>query len=342
MGEQSSMAGKQAAHVADTAAPASESLLVSLILSLGESADGTPTLSQPDSYNLAQLHNALPDGDLAVPHVLISLALEGEQFLEFDAWKSWMQARPEFAKCTEIEGIYKSHSTLLILSVAVVIWDWLPDDLVCSFIGYVGSINHAQDSSEKEHWDLRAFLTAFYGAGRNTPEKVDSLMAEQSELMQVRRPWVAWSDMASLRWTSISPSDEIQPMSEWPIWRETAPRSSSRAPSPHLQRREGRDPTRWSRPPSRSRNRSPILASFSAKDREGRPRNRSRASTFRTASDISFKSRNASFGSWASSFAGPSPPASDAGDGEEQELQYLGQRSRSPPGTSPEVSDAEC
>jgi hypothetical protein len=38
-----------------------------------------------------------------------------------------------------VQGVYKSNSTLLILSIPVVIWDWLPDDPACMFIGYVHS-----------------------------------------------------------------------------------------------------------------------------------------------------------------------------------------------------------
>lgn len=145
-----------------------------------------------------RLNYVLPDGDLAVPHVLISLALEGEQLLEFDAWKRWMQQRPEFAKCAKIEGIYKSHSTLVILSVPVVIWDWLPDDLACSFIGYVGSVNHAHEPSWKDYSDLKAFMRAFSEARGNSPQEAESLTAEGVGKVHAQRRGVSWPDIMPL------------------------------------------------------------------------------------------------------------------------------------------------
>jgi hypothetical protein len=65
----------------------------------------------------------LPEGDLSIPYVLISLALKGEQLLEIRAWKKWLSDCPAFAKYARIEGMYKSHSTLLIL----IVWRFPPN-----------------------------------------------------------------------------------------------------------------------------------------------------------------------------------------------------------------------
>ncbi|KAH7336533.1 heterokaryon incompatibility protein-domain-containing protein [Rhexocercosporidium sp. MPI-PUGE-AT-0058] len=93
-------------------------------------------------YDAEQVNRVLSDGTLALPHVLVSLALEGEQLLEVGAWNKWLKDCPAFVKYARVEGMYKSHSTLLLISLPVVIWDLLPDDLACSFIGYVESVNH--------------------------------------------------------------------------------------------------------------------------------------------------------------------------------------------------------
>jgi hypothetical protein len=96
----------------------------------------TSTTSSPDfdqelldvqKYKEDQLNRTLPGGDLAIPHVLISLALEGEQLLDLGAWNQWLKTCPLFAKYARVEGLYKSHSTLVILSVPVFIWNLLPE-----------------------------------------------------------------------------------------------------------------------------------------------------------------------------------------------------------------------
>jgi hypothetical protein len=90
-----------------------------------ESLAATPPTSDSSTNDACpkedQLNRVLPEGDLSIPHVLISLALEGEQLLKIGAWKKWLSDCLAFAKYARIEGMYKSHSTLLILSVLVII-----------------------------------------------------------------------------------------------------------------------------------------------------------------------------------------------------------------------------
>lgn len=78
------------------------------------------------------------------PHVLISLALEGDQRLEFGAWETWLADFPALAKYVKIQGVFKSHSSLLLLSLPVMVWDFLPDDPACSFVAFIRSNNLLQ------------------------------------------------------------------------------------------------------------------------------------------------------------------------------------------------------
>ncbi|KAH8673961.1 hypothetical protein BX600DRAFT_221432 [Xylariales sp. PMI_506] len=78
-----------------------------------------------------------------VPHVMISLALEDDQRLDINAWENWLAAFPAIAKYVKVQGVFKSHSTLLLLSLPVMVWDLLPEDLACNFIGFVRSNNLA-------------------------------------------------------------------------------------------------------------------------------------------------------------------------------------------------------
>jgi len=94
-----------------------------------------------DLYTMGSLTKVLDNGDNVLPQVLITLALEEEQLLDFEQCRRWLQDFPALAKYATVQGIYRSNSTLLILSLPVPIWDWIPDDPACSFIGYVHSQN---------------------------------------------------------------------------------------------------------------------------------------------------------------------------------------------------------
>jgi hypothetical protein len=80
------------------------------------------------------------------PHVLISLALEDDQRLDLNDWETWLAAFPSIAKYVKVQGVFKSHSNLLLLSLPVMVWDFLPDDPACSFVAFIRSNNllHAQ------------------------------------------------------------------------------------------------------------------------------------------------------------------------------------------------------
>lgn len=52
-----------------------------------------------DRYTESRLNNVLHGGDLDIPQVLISSALESEQLLDFGAWSRWIQDCPEFVSC---------------------------------------------------------------------------------------------------------------------------------------------------------------------------------------------------------------------------------------------------
>ncbi|KAL2166231.1 hypothetical protein VTG60DRAFT_3095 [Thermothelomyces hinnuleus] len=75
------------------------------------------------------------------PHVLISLALEDDQRLDLNDWETWLASFPAIAKYVKVQGVFKSHSTLLLLSLPVMVWDFLPDDPACSFVAFIRSNN---------------------------------------------------------------------------------------------------------------------------------------------------------------------------------------------------------
>ena len=99
-------------------------------------ADDSPLDSSQSS-----LDQVWPDPEFHHPKVLISLSLEEDQSLYLDAWVDWMRSVPALIKYTKVDGIFKSSSTLLMLSIPVALWDLLPNDPAISFIGFVNSSN---------------------------------------------------------------------------------------------------------------------------------------------------------------------------------------------------------
>lgn len=81
------------------------------------------------------------------PHVMISLALEDDQRLDLDAWEQWLANFPALAKHVKIQGVFRSHSTLLLLSLPVMVWDLLPENPACSFVAFIRSNNLIRQQS---------------------------------------------------------------------------------------------------------------------------------------------------------------------------------------------------
>ncbi|KAK6950153.1 hypothetical protein Daesc_008479 [Daldinia eschscholtzii] len=78
-----------------------------------------------------------------VPHVMISLALEEDQRLNIHDWEHWLSSIPALAKYVKVQGVFKSHSTLLLLSMPIMVWDLLPDNHACNFVAFIRSNNLA-------------------------------------------------------------------------------------------------------------------------------------------------------------------------------------------------------
>jgi hypothetical protein len=78
------------------------------------------------AYDLSSLTKVLPTGETGLPQVLITLALEEDQELDVEQCRRWLQEFPALVKYAKVQGVYKSNSTLLLLSIPVVVWDFIP------------------------------------------------------------------------------------------------------------------------------------------------------------------------------------------------------------------------
>ncbi|KAG6107191.1 hypothetical protein E4U14_004293 [Claviceps sp. LM454 group G7] len=82
------------------------------------------------------------------PHVMISLALEDDQQLDINAWEQWLTAFPSMAKYVKVQGVFRSHSTLMLVSLPIMVWNLLPDDPAMSFVAFIRSNNLATQSKQ--------------------------------------------------------------------------------------------------------------------------------------------------------------------------------------------------
>ena len=92
----------------------------------------------------SSLQQVWPDKDFHNAKVLISLALEEDQWLNTDEWVEWLRSVPGLVNHARVDGVYRSGSTLMILSVSVVVWDLLPKNPAMTFIAFVRSENMLQ------------------------------------------------------------------------------------------------------------------------------------------------------------------------------------------------------
>lgn len=91
---------------------------------------------RPSQSSKSSIDEVWPDKSFRCPKVLISVALEEEQYLSLQLWEDWLRSIPGLVRCANVEGVYGSDSTLLLLSVPVAVWDLLPANPAIKFIGF--------------------------------------------------------------------------------------------------------------------------------------------------------------------------------------------------------------
>jgi len=91
---------------------------------------------RPSQSSQSSVVEVWPDQSFSCPKVLISVALEEEQWLSTQQWKDWLHSIPGLVRYANVEGAYGSDSTLLLLSVPVAVWDLLPANPAMTFVGF--------------------------------------------------------------------------------------------------------------------------------------------------------------------------------------------------------------
>lgn len=103
-----------------------------------------------DETSQSSLSEVWPDKKFESPKVLISVALQEDQRLNAEDWLEWLKSIPALADLVEVEGIFKSDSTLLLLTLPVALWDSIPRDPAVTFLAFVRSHNlrnHSRSSA---------------------------------------------------------------------------------------------------------------------------------------------------------------------------------------------------
>ncbi|KAL8638996.1 MAG: hypothetical protein Q9226_008935 [Calogaya cf. arnoldii] len=130
-------------RLATVTALSPHSLQASSSPSSGPSTSASEDVDMIDSQGTSQtsLSEVWPDEVFESPKVLISVALQEDQRLNAEDWLEWLKSIPALAKLVHVEGVFKSDSTLLLLSLPVALWDTIPKDPALTFLAFVRSHN---------------------------------------------------------------------------------------------------------------------------------------------------------------------------------------------------------
>ena len=126
------------------------SLRGSAFSSLSLSEDAASTSGSASESSCSSVSEVWPDKKFECPKVLISVALEEEQWLSAPQWADWMRSIPGLVKYANVEGIYKSDSTLLLISIPIAVWNLIPSSPAISFVGFSRSRNLLKSYSTTE------------------------------------------------------------------------------------------------------------------------------------------------------------------------------------------------
>ena len=110
----------------------------------------SPESSEYSSSTLATTVSEISKANRSL-QVLLAIRLEDDYFIDDDeddgkklrTWCDWLKNIPEGAENITIQGVYKSCSALIILSLPIALWDLLPNEAAYSFIGFADSKNLA-------------------------------------------------------------------------------------------------------------------------------------------------------------------------------------------------------
>ena len=103
--------------------------------------------------------------------ILISVRISSTQQLSVQQISSWIREIPLLATAVTLHGVTRSHSTMVLMGIPVAVWDLLPDDPACSFVGFTTSKNLLLDETG-QHMKKNVRIPAY--SFRRTIEQTDN------------------------------------------------------------------------------------------------------------------------------------------------------------------------
>jgi hypothetical protein len=162
------------------------------------SNDNSQVPSPNPQQRVGNLHEV--DGqNFKIPHVIISLALDEDQVLNTETCGKWLSACPTLVKYAKVEGVYKSYSTLVLLSIPVSLWDMLPEDHAYSFVGYTTSPNLLR--LPRQTLPCLGLFSSAFNSNASLRQILESLSQRFPTLL---RPIQSMRDAAGYWWQSVT------------------------------------------------------------------------------------------------------------------------------------------
>jgi tetratricopeptide (TPR) repeat protein len=146
------------------------------LLQTGSSKDDKVVSKSSNSTSVSKSPNTQ-----LYPMVLLSIRVDSEN-LETQTWREWIRDVPTEATNITIQGIYRSCSTLLLLTMPIETWTLLPDNAAYSFVGFVTSSNLAP--------------TLLSAAKSTTPAKEQFATASPEDVLKISSQLTALEDLA--------------------------------------------------------------------------------------------------------------------------------------------------
>ena len=151
-------------------------------------------------------------GPLSQARVLLAVSVVREAECDLEQWVAWLTSQAPWDVTrveVQVEGIYKSHSTMVLVSVPIFAWDRLPDRAAYRFVGFIKSENLLRRSSVCPPSHLIASIdgesSGVLGPKVTLKRKIRSLPGSPKTV----RPKLSHFGLHSLTPNIISESDEM-------------------------------------------------------------------------------------------------------------------------------------
>ncbi|KAG8668804.1 hypothetical protein FPOAC2_08109 [Fusarium poae] len=173
-----------------------------------------------DSAPISRNDHMFTEPNEDTPHVMISLALEDDQRLDINAWEQWLGAFPAMAKYVKVQGVFKSHSTMLLVSMPVSIWDLLPEDHATTFVAFIRSNNLMAQKPRNQlvptlvpvnRYPTENDSASFVSDVSGTTFAPTEITGRTGQLGAFRDPTYGRQDGPMAR-THLSPSQQVSPL----------------------------------------------------------------------------------------------------------------------------------